>query len=252
MNKHFLIVWLLLVLLSNAREIRAQRSYTRNMNGWYMYFGTYNFSEHWGLHAEAQWRRHEWIKERQQLLLRTGINYYVNEQGMATLGYCFVETYPYGEFKVNAAFPEHRLWQQFQFKNKVGRVEAINRLRMEQRWINSPVLVDSMYKPGPAVFQQRVRVLNRFSLPLNGKTIGDKSLYVSAYDELFVSFGKEVRNNIFDQNRAYVALGYKVPKLGRVELGYMNQLLMKSDGLRIENNHTLQVALFNNIDLYHK
>ena len=66
------------------------------------------------------------------------------------------------------------------------------------------------------------------------------------YDELFINFGKNVGANIFDQNRAYVALGYKVPILGRLEVGYMHQPLFKSDGIGVENNHTIMIGLMTN------
>ncbi len=48
---------------------------------------------------------------------------------------------------------------------------------------------------------------------------------------------------MFDQNRAYMTLGYKVAKVGRVELSYLNQQVLKADGVKGENNHTLQVGL---------
>lgn len=242
----------MLLLLSCSFFSNAQRVSTTNYNGWYMYFGTHKFNKHWGLHAEVQWRRHHWITESQQLLVRTGINYHINDQSTATVGYCFVQTYPYGEFPVRAAFPEHRMWEQLQYKSYINRIEAINRIRLEQRWSYLPVLKDSSYSPGNAVYQNRIRILNRFSIAINSKTIIDNTFYVSTYDELFVNFGKHVANNVFDQNRAYIAVGYKVPKLGRVELGYMNQLLLKYDGIRIENNHTLQAAVFSTIDFIKK
>jgi hypothetical protein len=121
----------------------------------------------------------------------------------------------------------------------IGRFEFISRFRQEQRWMQAPVLKDTVYKSGPAVYQNRLRLLNRFSFPLNNKTIYENTFYLTAYDEMMISFGRNVGLNIFDQNRAYLALGYKMQKVYRVELGYMNQLLVKSDGVRIENNHTL-------------
>ncbi len=213
-----------------------------------MYFGTHSFSEQWSWHAEAQWRRNNWITDAQQLLLRTGVNYNITRNVMITAGYCFVKTYPYGDFPVKVDFPENRIWQQLQLKQILGRLELTHRFRQEQRFIHLPVLKDTLYQPGVSVFQNRFRLLHRFSLPLNNTTISDNTIYLTAYDEVMISFGKNVGMNIFDQNRAYAALGYKVPKLGRVELGYMNQQLMKSDGIKIENNHTLQMALFSSIE----
>lgn len=222
----------------------ANRQYAHQANGWYMYFGTHKFSERWSLHAEVQWRANQVITKPQQLLLRTGINYHLSNWGMFSAGYCFVETWPYGKQPVKAAFPEHRVWQQFQTKSASGRWEFVNRLRMEQRFVQIPTLRDSVYVPGKPIYSNRGRILNRITISLSKKTLTDKSVYVSAYNEIFINFGKNVALNIFDQNRAYVALGYVIPKIGRMEAGYMNQLIFKPDGVRVESNHTLQLAFF--------
>lgn len=241
--KKIFFIWLLSIAIIPAAFAQI-RQHTTNDNGWFMYTGNHKLSDKWSLHIEAQLRRNDIITKGQQLLLRGGINYYLNPQATATAGYCFVETYPYGEFAVKSTFPEHRIWEQLQIKTQLNRFEFINRLRLEQRFVHSPGMqADSTYTPGDAVYSNRFRVLERVSVPFKGKTIEDKSFYVSAYDELFVNFGKNVAMNLFDQNRAYIALGYKIPKVGRLELGYMNQILVKSDDIRIEDNHTLQVAL---------
>ena len=249
MNKKLILI-LLLTSIVSVVSAQNPRKYTENTNGWYMYFGDHKISPKWGVHLEAQWRRNEIITKPDQLLLRPGINYYFNKQAFATVGYCFVETYPYGEFAVKTQFPEHRIWEQIQVKNQIERFEVITRYRLEQRFILYPTLQNGVWEPGPSVYQNRFRLLTRVSVPFKGKTIEDESTYISAYDELWVSFGQHVQYNIFDQNRAYIALGHKFKGLGRVELGYMNQLLFKSDGIKVENNHTLQVSLISNIDFF--
>jgi len=231
---------------------QTQRIYTNSSNGWYMYFGSHKITEKFGLHLEAQLRRNELIVMPQQILLRCGINYHFNNSSFASIGYCFVNTYPYGEFAAKCIFPENRIWQQLQLKNQTGKFEIVNRFRLEQRFINSPVLNGANFSPGDAVYSNRFRLLSRFSIPFKGNEILDKSFYISAYDELFVAFGKNVGYNIFDQNRAYLAFGFKIPKLGRIEIGYLNQLIFKSDGIKVENNHTLQIALVSTIPFYKK
>ncbi|MFO0266506.1 MAG: DUF2490 domain-containing protein, partial [Cyclobacteriaceae bacterium] len=67
---------------------------------------------------------------------------------------------------------------------------------------------------------------------------------------VFISFGENVKMNVFDQNRAYVALGYRIPKVGRLEFGYLNQLVLKSNGTQVESNHTLQLGLISNIPFF--
>ncbi len=247
---------LIVIVFIQLVEVTAQspsRNIQPNNNAWFMYFGSHKFSEHWGVHLEAQFRRNEIISKPQQLLLRSGINYHFTPNAYVTAGYCFVHTSPYGVFPTKSAFPENRFWEQLQVKSQAGRIEVITRLRLEQRYTKLPVQQSSgEYAPGDDVYTNRARVLVRLSVPFKGKTIEDKSFYFSCYDEAFVNFGENVQANIFDQNRAYVAIGYKFPKWGKLEIGYMNQLLVRSDGLRIENNHTLQVGFSSTIDFRKK
>ena len=251
MNKR-IVLFLFSFFVLHSMLYAQNRTVRSNTNGWYMYFGDHKFSNTWGVHLEAQFRRNQVINNGQQLLLRAGINYHLNDAAFVTLGYCFVETYPYGAFPVKARFPENRIWQQLQVKNKMGSIEWVSRFRFEQRFSKLPVFNTSVYEPGDAVYTNRFRLLNRASIPFKGKSIQDRSFYVSVYDELFINFGKHVAANIFDQNRAYLALGYKIPNVGRLELGYMNQLLFKTDGIKVENNHTLQIGILSTIEFRHK
>ncbi len=240
------------IFISIASHAQSPRQYTTNYNGWFVYTGNHKLSDKWGLHLEAQWRRYNIILDNQQLLLRAGVNYYFNSQVSVTAGYCYAITYPYGLFAAKSMFPENRAWEQLQIKNNVGAVEVINRFRLEQRFINTPVQENGVYEPGDAVYTNRVRMLNRFSIPFKGKTIEDKSLYLSAFDEVYINYGEHVTLNILDQNRACLALGYKIPKAGRLEIGYLNQLIFRGDGIKVERNHTLQIALYSNIDFRKK
>lgn len=247
-------ILLLQLLLMATCAIKAQgnRRQTTNQHAWFMYFGDHKFSDHWGVHLEAQFRRRINVVDPQQLLLRTGINYHLNAQAFLTAGYCFVETYPYGGFPVKARYPEHRFWEQLQIRSTLNRFEWISRFRLEQRYSNLPVLntTSAIYEPGDAVYTHRFRLMNRFSLPLNGTSIRDHSFYLTAYDEIFINAGKEAGVNVFDQNRLYGAIGYKIPHLGRLEAGYLEQTIIKSDGIRMENNHTLQLGLSSTMDFY--
>jgi hypothetical protein len=251
--KYILFVWTFVLFLA---DVQAQSTplhlQTKNNNVWFMYFGNHKIGNKLGIHLEAQLRRNELVSKPQQLLIRTGFNYYLNSQIMITTGYCFVETYPYGNFPVKAKYAEHRIWEQLQFKNEYGRLEWVNRFRLEQRFSKLPVLNNNngTYESGDAVYTNRFRSLHRVSLPLKGKVIQDKSVYISAYNEIFINFGKKVAANLFDQNRAYLALGYKIPKVGRLEVGYLYQAILKGDGIKIENNHTLQFGLNSTLNFY--
>jgi len=242
------ITLLFLFFLSAITFAQTNKQTEEHYNGWLMYFGSHKLTEKWGLHLEAQIRRNDYLIHPQQLLLRGGINYHANSNITLTVGYCFVETYPYGKLPSKSTFPEDRIWEQVQIKTPLKKCEWISRFRLEQRFVKNPIYKDDTYKPGSAVYTNRFRLLNRFSIPLNNSTIEDKTIYISAYDELFINFGKNVALNIFDQNRAYLAIGYKIPIIGRLEIGYLNQLIVKANGIQIENNHTVQVGISSTID----
>ena len=227
--------------VSTAQETRVQ---TSNTNAWFMYFGNHKLSEKWGLHIEAQFRRANVVADPSQLLLRAGIDHYT-KSGRLTLGGAFVESYPYGEFAVAHRFPEFRLWEQFLTVQSFGNVQLSHRYRLEQRFIGSSV--DGTMENGR--YENRFRYMARVTVPLQRDV--KRPLYLAAYDELMVNFGKEVAYNVFDQNRLYAALGITITPALKLELGYLYQLLMLrslSEGKnRVENNHTIQIGLFSTL-----
>ncbi|PVY38324.1 uncharacterized protein DUF2490 [Pontibacter virosus] len=229
------------VLFSNTSYAQSDRVYDQNANGWYMYFGDHRFTDKWGIHTEAQLRRNHIIKDPQQLLLRTGINYDLTPAAMFTLGYGYIETHPYGDYPAADKFPEQRIYQQLQVKGSLGRLGLNHRYRLEQRWVKQPGAEDY-------TFLNRARYMVKALLPLAGNTLEVKEPFLAVYDEVFVGFGKHVKHNIFDQNRAYIALGYKLSNTTSFELGYLNQFIQKANGVVFESNHTLQVSIFHNLN----
>ena len=153
--------------------------YANNMGGWLWLATDLKVSPKWEIHAEVQLRRNDYLKSWQQIFVRQGINYYINDKMFVNLSYLFLETYPYGKFPAKSAFPEHAIWESFNYKNQLGIVEWVMRAQLEQRFIYSPRLIDSVYRPGPMVYSNRFRILNRFSIPFKGIKIVDNSFYLS-------------------------------------------------------------------------
>jgi hypothetical protein len=224
------------------------RTHAHNTNAWLMYFGNHKFSSWMGLHAEVQWRRSDLFSENQQLLLRTGLDFYVKPNLRLTVGYGFIETYPYGVFAVQNAFPEHRIWQQLLVPQDLGKVKLSHRYRVEQRMIGNSST--GQFENGR--YENRMRYMVKATINI---TDGKHPIFAALYDEVFINFGKDVGYNIFDQNRLYGAVGYSISPTLKMELGYLYQAvqLRNLDGTslknRIENNHTLQIGLFSTVAL---
>jgi hypothetical protein len=216
----------------------AQTITDTNANAWLMYFGDHAITSRWGIHLEGQARRADLGLTWQQLLLRTGANYQLNKYTMLTAGYAFVDSYPYGDYQSPATLPEHRFYEQVWIKHKPGRFPLQHRLRLEQR--NIKVFDSQQPDQRRWELRQRFRYMFRGDVPLP-KT--DK-VYLGFYDEFFIHFGANRGLRYLDQNRAYGAVGFKLNKFEKFEVGYLHQYVPQRNGRIVESNHTLQIALF--------
>lgn len=226
----------------------SQKNISTHSHAWITYTGNHKISKVWGLHTEYQWRRADVFNDWQQSLLRLGVDYY-GQNTQLTAGYAWIRTYQYGEQPIARSNNEHRIWEQFILKNKIGRLDLQHRYRLEQRFIENWVsqangdLIQNGY-----VFRQRFRYRLMLTLPLSRKELLDNTLFLAIYDEPFLGFGKGIAKNILDQNRLYGGLGWKFNKDVNVQLGYLNQYIVKADGINVERNHTLQIGITYNVD----
>ena len=210
-----------LLLISFSVPFSAQNS---DLGAWYMYFGNNKISKKLNFHNEIQYRNFDGIGDLEQLLIRTGIGYDLTENNNnILLGYGFILSKPYvkGEKTENI---EHRLFQQFITKQKFGRVNLQHRYRLEERFLQDD-------------FRMRFRYLLGFNVPVTSKEMLPKTLYISAYNEIFLHLDSPV----LDRNRVYGALGFVINKNMRIEAGYMNQIQEN------KNRGQVQIGFYNNI-----
>ena len=240
MKKHEVILIAMLSLMGNIVFSQNNRIKDNNNIGWYNYFGTFKVAEKYSVHTEYQWRRDNYISDKQQGLLRVGVNYQANKKLQLRLGYAWIETYPYGDIPINGMgkdFTEHRIYQMATVNDKISIFELSHRFLLEQRYVgrytNAALTTEDDY-----LFLNRFRYMIRVQLPLKGTEIKSKTPYIAAYNEIFVGFGKNVNENIFDQNRVGLLIGYKFSESFRIEAGYLNQIVQL--GREINNRNVFQ------------
>jgi hypothetical protein len=178
---------------------------------WYMYFGMNRVAEKWSVHTEAQFRYYETSGNFNQLLLRTGANYHINVNAIATLGYAFIETD--GTFLENpsrANSKENRIFQQLILTNKVGEFLFEHRYRLEQRFI-SQTLITSNPEQDLSRTEHRARYRLQVMLPLTN------TFFLNFYDEIFLN----LQGNTFDQNRLYGAIGITITENSNLQFGWL-------------------------------
>lgn len=198
--KKLLIVFMLMPL-----SLFAQKS---DVGNWFIYFGNKKINDRFNWHHEVQYRNFNFVGDIEQLLLRTGIGYNLTENNNnLLLGYGFIYSEPYitgTDEKRN--FNEHRVYQQFITKQAFGRLSLQHRYRFEQRMVEDD-------------FKLRLRYFMSCNVALNKEKMEDKTLYLSAYNEIFIN----PEQNYFDRNRLYGGIGYRFSENVRSEIGFMNQ-----------------------------
>lgn len=223
MRRTCLLLALFFTLPNFAQEIGDD-----NLGSWYMYFGTNKISETLSIHTEAQLRYYENGKNFNQLLLRTGLNYHINPDAIATLGYGHITTD--GTFEENPQevnSKEHRIFEQFILKNTVGKFKFEHRYRLEQRFIKFADRNDT---------QHRARYRLQVTLPLSAV------FFLNLYDEIFLN----LQDSVYGQNRLYGAFGAHIFKNTSVQVGYLKNHFPTA------NFDRLQIGVFYNPDLRKK
>jgi len=224
-------------------HVSQGRLHDHNFHGWFVYSGDHPVGGRWGAHLELQWRRHDFIAQPQQLLLRPAINLRLTERVGFSSGYAYVSTHRYGSYPIPAPFPEHRIYQQVTLRHGSGKVELQHRGRLEQRWIGTRTapLSGTIGLDGWR-YQNRVRYLLRLGVPLK-----NPRWYIAVSNEIFLNLPPRHSAATFDQNRAFAGLGYKLGKDTRLEAGYLQQSLLQRSGRVLELNHTIQIGLYSTL-----
>lgn len=208
-------------------------------SGWGALFHTQRFSKDWGASFDMQFRSAHQYEFLRNVLLRPSVNYYFDKNKMAALGYAYVATNSKSATGENTFRPESRIWEQLIINQKLGISTTLqHRIRLEQRFLGNTTARNDSY------FSQRLRYFARAVVPLKHSEVFAEGLFLGLQNEFFlnVQHKDKVNKHLFDQNRAYLALGYRVRKEIDVEIGYLNQYTKQSEAYVI--NHVLQLALY--------
>lgn len=215
----------------------AQTQYT----GWLASFHTIKTGKKTSIHNDIQLRSTNHLKQMQTLLLRGGLNIHITKKLTVTAGYAFISNRRTIS-NVTGYAPEHRIWQQLLYTHRWKQVAISHRFRVEQRFIAKSTIVNNELENEGSAYANRLRYFIRNILPLRKAPSFDKGVFAALQNEVFVNFGNtaNVNGEFFDQNRFYLAVGYRIHKSFDIEAGYMNQYI--NGRTSITNNHIAQLA----------
>jgi hypothetical protein len=206
-------------------------------SGWLFLLNNTKINDKWGAYLDVQLRSADKVDYLRNFLFRPGVTYYINDKSEATLGYLLNVTFNRNLGTADNSLTEHRIWEQYIYKQKISTISLSHRFRLEQRFIEANALNN--------IFAQRFRYFVRFILPLEkNKLKFEEGAFIALQNEVFLNIQNkdELNRKVFDQNRAYLALGYRFSKKVDLEAGYMNQAIK---GLNVNTvNNIVQLALY--------
>jgi hypothetical protein len=212
-------------------------------SGWLASFNTIGIHKNWSIHFDAQLRTTDALEQVQTVLLRPGLNYHFNKQLSVTSGYAFIGNRRTVS-NIAELLPEHRIWQQAIYAHKLEKIAVAHRLRFEERFISKAKVANNALETDGYSQAYRLRYFIRTITPLTKDAVFSKGVFFAMQDEVFLNTGNKhaVNGKTFDQNRLYLAFGYRLPGKIDLEAGYMNQYT-KTRAAFI-NNHIGQLALY--------
>lgn len=230
MKKLIVLVAMLMVFMHLSAQTQHQNT------GWFFFLNNTKFNDKWGLQFDFQVRSADKWDYVRNTLVRPAIQYFINDKQNVALGYLWQTTENKVDGGPDFTLHEHRIFQQYIINHKIKSVFVSHRFRIEQRFIG---------RVGDDVFAQRFRYFFRLIQPLQKvENAFNQGPFVALQNELFLNFQNKdkINGSVFDQNRAYLALGYRFSKKFDAEVGYMNQAVKNRVGNT--NNNIVQLALY--------
>ena len=183
---------------------------------------------------------------------RVAVEYIVsNKLAVAPLGYAYIWNFIYGDQPATYENNERRFYQQLTYRHSAGKFSFNHRFRFEERFlqVHSKNSSDQVVDEGFTNVQYRLRYRGMLTYALNAAEIKPGTLFLSVYDEVFISRGAKVVYYYPDQNRVFAGLGYQFAKNISLQSGFLYQLIIKSSGTQQENNIGVLTQFTCNFDL---
>ena len=234
-----------IVLTIATSPLLAQTEIYGDNDVWFLGLNSITLSEKWSLFNEIHLRRHQWLNQKEQFLLRPAVNYAFNDAVVATVGYTYIRTYPYGEYPLPISVPENNVWEQITLSHKITeQVSIAHRYRIEHRFIgdiqqnsNGASEIDGTR------FTQRFRYRLTANFPIVRNEDDLARVYGHVFDELWVNLRDELHVMNFDRNWLYLGIGYRFSPEARIEAAFLDQWINHPTNDRYEHNPTLQFTV---------
>lgn len=197
-NSLYLVIFVLLIQFRS----NAQNTGENQLGAWYEMTSSNRISEKLSISGSfTNWDYELPVNKEHLLLGIIGLNYHFDKKVSVGIGYGYGDIDSSFEINDIPHTIEHRIIEQLAISHKLNSIGVAQRFRLEQRFLEFPS--DNLLK-------LRIRYRFKVKIPLN------ETLFISTYDEVHFYL------NAFDfqQNRAYLGLGFNLNKSINFDFGY--------------------------------
>ncbi len=225
----------------------AQETKNSHYSSWNSIVPKMTFNKSFYIKSEFHFRRTNFLKDWEQLMIRPSVHYKPDEIYDFSLGYSYIRNYSFSDFSTPINANEYNIWEEVQLSHAGKRLKFKHRFRLEERFIDKIVQPSvGVYSIKGTSYNNRFRYRFTLTRPLI-KLSGTKSISLQIFDELFINLDKGIRPKSFNQNWFYLGLGYPITSKIRMGMGYHN-IGLKSGNNRLITNHILQTTVSCNLN----
>lgn len=208
MNNFFLSLFFFLALSS----LCAQETRNDPWGSWLQYSGTHKVNDRQSFYTELQLNHYEFLTNYNVFWAIAVFNHALSNNTAVSVGYGYFNSDPTlndipGESNTN----ENRILEQFTLHSNPGKLKIQHRYRIEHRFF-------------PGDTQHRFRYRLQLTHPLS------KLWFANVSNEVFLN----LQEPVFDQNRLFLALGYRFNDNINLQAGYLKLHFTRRNPDRIQ------------------
>ncbi len=223
---------------SYSQEL-PERVVNENAQFWISTNNLFRVANRWAILNDIHVRRNNFLADPNFYFLRFGSQFYLNANLRLAAGYAHLWLTPTGDW--DNFQNENRIYQQLSLSRRYEKLNALFRIRIEQRFFNNVVDGQSL---NDDFYVNRLRFLISAGFPF--KQDGPTEFILA--NEIHLNLGKEVVFNTFNQNRLTVGIKHKLNKNWKVDCGYMMVYQQLAAGNVYNLNHTLRLFFYGSFD----
>lgn len=215
---------------------------------WTRYYNQLLLNEKLSLHTEFDNRLFIQPLQENLFVIRIQGRYKINNHLETGAGFAYfsVDT-QVPEINPDYNTPEYRCQQDLTWKSNVNKVTLIQRFQVEERFIRNASKEELL--SGTTFFWRfRYRLQGDYTFWKKEKQL----LKAVVSDEIMFNFGEKIIKNTFDQNRIYAAIHYGLNSNLALELGYLNSLQRRVNGIDYFNRDIIRFSIFHKIKISKK